>query len=393
VFVSCSRSRGKPRAEPEGSPPESSLGGSSRAPAISAQSSAGGRALRIGELLLLATGIILFVVLLAQLGLDNVLSNFRVVGWGIVLIIVAEILPMAVNTLGWRAAFPKGGRVPSFRQLLLARIAGEAANYLTPTAMMGGEFVRVRMLQEQASVRSLVASALMAKLTQAAGLVIFVIVGLLLIRNDTSLQAGTRWGIFGGMALFATLISGLLLIQRYGLLGPALRLAEHCLALRFLARMRSPIEQVEAEMARMHRESTGRIVLSSVIFAVGFIGGVIECYLILWFFDIPVSLKLALAVEVLTVALNNLMFFVPLRAGTQEAGKALIFAMLGLNPAQGLAAGVICRIRELTWALIGLAILTRSRLSSRSSGSLPKPLQPLSASSPEIVVEREGGRE
>ena len=50
--------------------------------------------------------------------------------------------------------------------------------------------------------------------------------------------------------------------------------------------------------------------------------------------------------------LNNLMFFVPLRVGTQEAGKVLVFAMLGLNPAQGLAAGLISRIRELAWAFI-----------------------------------------
>jgi hypothetical protein len=55
------------------------------------------------------------------------------------------------------------------------------------------------------------------------------------------------------------------------------------------------------------------------------------------------------------------MFFVPLRAGTQEAGKALAFGILGLNPVQGLAAGMICRIRELAWAFIGLAILACSR--------------------------------
>jgi hypothetical protein len=61
------------------------------------------------------------------------------------------------------------------------------------------------------------------------------------------------------------------------------------------------------------------------------------------------------------------MFSVPLRAGTQEAGKALVFALLGLNPVQGLAAGVICRIRELTWAFIGLAILARSGLHTRSA--------------------------
>jgi hypothetical protein len=77
------------------------------------------------------------------------------------------------------------------------------------------------------------------------------------------------------------------------------------------------------------------------------------------------------------------MFFVPLRAGVQEAGKVLVFAMLGLEPAQGLAAGVIYRMRELTWAFIGLAIMARSRLSSQSLPPLTRTVQPTSANSPE----------
>ena len=345
------------------------------------------RALRLAERLLLAVGIILFVVVLARLGLNNVLANLRVIGWGILLIIAAEFIPFVFNTLGWRAAFPKGGRVPSFKQLLLARIAGEAANYLTPTATMGGEFVRVRMLQEQAAVSSLVASAMVAKLTQALGLVLFVLVGLLLLNDNSPLQAGARWGIFAGMTLFAAVLIGLLAMQRYGFLGPTFRFLQRCPGLRFLASFQSSMEQIDAEMGKVHRESKGRIVFSSTLFAFGFATGVIESYLILWFLGIDASFKLALTVEVLSAAVNNLMFFVPLRAGIQEAGKALVFALLGLNPAQGLAAGVICRIRELTWALIGLGILARYRLCSQALRPPAEALPLPGASSPVIAGE------
>jgi hypothetical protein len=92
-------------------------------------------------------------------------------------------------------------------------------------------------------------------------------------------------------------------------------------------------------MARVHAESTGRVVLSAASFALGFACGIVESYLILWFLGIPVTLELALAVEVLGVAFNNLLFFVPLRAGTQEAGKALVFAVLGLDPCSGVGGG------------------------------------------------------
>ncbi len=376
VLAFSSRSRGEPPVESQRS---SSVSGF-EAPTASAwgpslQLSRRERALRVAERIVLASGIVLFFVLLARLGVDNVLTNLRMVGWGIVLIIAAEILAFVANTLGWRAVFPAGGRVPPFGQLLLARIAGDGANYLTPTATMGGEFVRVRMLQGQAPVASLVASVMVAKLTQTMALLAFVVSGLLIFADDLRLPDGAQWGVLGGLTLFAAVLAGLLFMQRRGLFAPVLSFAERWRFLRFLAPLRLSIEQIDSEMARVHRESTGHIVLSSASFALGYACGIIQSYLILWFFGIPAGLKLALAVEVLGVLLNNLMFFVPLRAGTQEAGKALVFALLGLNPVQGLAAGVICRIRELIWAFIGLAILARSGLHARSTSLKASPVR------------------
>ena len=183
VLAFSARSRGDPPVESQRT---SSATGfeAPTAPAWgpSLQPSTRERALRVAERLVLASGIVLFFILLARLGVDNVLANLRLVGWGIVLIIAAEILAFIPNTLGWRAVFPAGGRAPSFRQLLLARIAGDGANYLTPTATMGGEFVRVRMLQGQAPVASLVASVMVAKLTQTMALLVFVVCGLLHFR-------------------------------------------------------------------------------------------------------------------------------------------------------------------------------------------------------------------
>ena len=331
-----------------------------------AQVTSGERHLRTTERVVLASGIVLFFFLVARLGADNILANLRMVGWGILLIIGAEILAFLANTLGWRLAFPRQGAVPSFRHLLLARIAGDGVNYLTPTATMGGEFVRVRMLQGQASTPSLAASVIVAKLTQTVGLVIYISSGLFIVLDNLRLPIGAKLGIIGSLALLAIMLLALVFVQRRGLLMPALRFSERWTFLRFLAPLRSSAERIDAEMSRIHRESFGRVILSSVAFALGFACGVIESYLILWCFGIPTSLQLALAVDVLGVAINNLTFFVPLRVGTQEAGKTLVFAVLGLSPIQGLAAGVVCRIRELIWAFLGLAILARSRLSVRS---------------------------
>jgi hypothetical protein len=65
----------------------------------------------------------------------------------------------------------------------------------------------------------------------------------------------------------------------------------------------------------------------------------------------------ALALETGSVLIDGLLFFVPGKVGTQEGGKVLLFAVLGLDPARGLTVGVVRRIRELTYAGLGLAAL------------------------------------
>jgi glycine amidinotransferase len=82
-------------------------------------------------------------------------------------------------------------------------------------------------------------------------------------------------GLLAGMIAFATVLGALLIAQRRGLLVPALRLATRWRALRFLALLERPLEQIDAEMARVHAESTGRVVLSAANYAP--FGGSFHC--------------------------------------------------------------------------------------------------------------------
>ena len=69
------------------------------------------------------------------------------------------------------------------------------------------------------------------------------------------------------------------------------------------------------------------------------------------------------------MAIDALFFFVPAKAGVQEGGKALIFRLLGLDPAKGLVLGIVRRLRELTWSLIGLVVLARHQARRRAAGA------------------------
>ena len=71
----------------------------------------------------------------------------------------------------------------------------------------------------------------------------------------------------------------------------------------------------------------------------------------------PVDWRQAFSIETLAVTIEGILFFVPAKMGAQEGGKVLIFKAMGLDPATGLALGLVRRVRELAWAAIGLCLL------------------------------------
>jgi hypothetical protein len=102
-------------------------------------------------------------------------------------------------------------------------------------------------------------------------------------------------------------------------------------------------------------------------FVLGWAVGAAEIYLILYWVGAAVDWPTAVALETGSVLIDGMLFFVPAKIGTQEGGKVVLFAALGLSPTRGLTVGVVRRIRELTYA--GLGLLALGWLSARAGQS------------------------
>jgi len=315
---------------------------------------------------LLIGGIVLFVVLVRRLGAVDVWDNLRLIGWGFLLVLAQEFASFNFNTLGWSFAFPPDQPRPRYLHLLEARLSGEAINNLTPTATMGGEVVRGRMIAEQCDRHTAWASVAVAKLSQTFAQMCFVFLGLLFVVRDVPLPDGFRRGLFIGLGLLTTgLLTGIVM-QRRGLFGVGARLAVR-LGIRVPEALHAQLEQLDTEIARIYAAPTA-FIGSVAGFFCGWCMGAVEVYIIMTCLDLAPTWSLALTVEVLSVAIDALLFFVPAKAGVQEGGKALIFGFLGLDPAKGLVLGIVRRLRELTWSLVGLIVLARHQARQRAAG-------------------------
>jgi len=267
------------------------------------------------------------------------------VGWGIVLVVGQEVVAHLLNTLGWRFAFAREhvAALP-FGELLRLRLAGDAINYLTPSATIAGEYARVAMLGDRLGADTRTASVLVAKFAQTLAQAVFMAAGLSLLGAGFVIAGPRRslalWGLGLGLLLAMLLIYG----STAARLGP----------------VRAIVRNAARRLAEFLQEHPERVVLSTFMFVLAYGWGSFEAYWICRFLGIPVSVFTALAIEVLSVTVDGLLFMVPAKIGTQEGGKVAVFAALGLPASLGLAFGLVRHVRELSWAGIGMLLYALS---------------------------------
>ncbi|RMF85918.1 MAG: TIGR00374 family protein [Nitrospinota bacterium] len=325
-----------------------------------------GSLIRTVQVILFLLGSAIFLFLWHEIGAGEVWQHIQTLGWtGMLVIVGLAILTHVANTCGWRLTFGEQRRMVSLRRLFGVRLAGEAINYLTPTAL-GGDVFKAILLKGTFPLTRGLATVTIAKLSQTLALGVFILGGVSIVGPFLTLSLRLRMGIALSLVGGASLLGIFFWLQRRGLFSGSLVLLDRLrIRGKLLGRMQEPARLLDQNIAAFYRHHHKRFWGSVGWFFLGWSVGVIEIYLILIFFHLPATLFTALAIEVFSTLLNAVLFFIPGKLGVQEGGKVLIFTLLGLDPVHGFSLGIVRRIRELIWVGIGLLILAVYRTEAR----------------------------
>ncbi len=302
-------------------------------------------------------GLLMLAWLIVRIGPERVGRNLADLGWGFALLFVLQAIPYLLLTISWRLMLPPGHGVP-LTVLWRMLVSCEAINAVSPVAVVGGELMRVSLLSRRVPAEDAVSSVTLAAMTQFCAQILFVLSGVPIALGF--LPAGA---LHEGLVVIAEILAALFGALLFLGFSPAAHrwfagAADRSSVVRAIARRIPPAwSEAIPRSASALRERPVRFAMSVGASLLYWQMGALETYLILRFLHAPVAAAWAYGIEALAVVIETLLFFVPAKMGTQEGGKTLIFLVAGLDPAKGLALGLIRRIRELAWAAVGLGLL------------------------------------
>jgi glycosyltransferase 2 family protein len=312
-------------------------------------------------IILLAIGF--YVWFLSRFGFSDVARYLRYAGWGLVFTVSLETVARLANTLGWRLTIINRPPALSFGELFVARISGEAVDYVTPSAQLGGQFVMAMMVRAKLAMAVGLATVVIASLAEALGQIGFIAGGLIV---GLPLEAGVRHLLYpaiAGLAIAVALAAGFFAVQMKRPFSQLWRLAAK-LEVPQVAdpEVKAAAGEADARLLEFYENHRARLFASCCCYLVAWSLGPIEIFIYLRLLHVQASWTIAVLVEALGLLIERATFLIPAKLVSQEGGKALILSMLGYPADAGFAIGLIRRIKELVWVGFGLAGLTAHRM-------------------------------
>lgn len=307
----------------------------------------------------LLVGLALFFWILKTQDLHAVWRHVQNLNWRFGWILLFYIVIFGLDTWGWRFALGSKVRV-RWDRLFRTRLAGEAINYVTPTAWIGGEPVKAHLLSKRYGVplEEGMASVVVAKTTFSISMFFFIVTGLLVTQFLHPVDLKVWQWVWIVLPVLGLLLGLFLLVQFFAPFQRGIS-AVRWVAPEWIHKIESKLQKWDQAIVSVYRQSPKAVLLSFTFHFLGWVAGALEVLLILTFLQIPVSLATAWSIESLWLLLKSGAFLIPASLGASESLALLICKALGIGPVAGLALALIRRARELLWVSLGLIEFSR----------------------------------
>ena len=314
-------------------------------------------------------GSLAIAVLIRQVGWHEVRTYVQSIGLWFPALVAINLVMQAGFVLALKVILRSGHADRPFFRLYRIYWMGDSSNYVIPG---GGEAVKALLLSELGGGAEAAAVLTLHKHAELVAQCVFALTGVAAILTWFDVSRGVALAALAGTLILVLLLFLLTVALARSPLSSTLR---HLARFRFLSerleRFHDAARRADARIAAFHSDHPGRFAAASALCLVGYLGGLIESWLVLRLLAPGAPWPAALAVEILPMVLNNAVLFIPGKLGGAEGIRTGAFLLIGLSASQGAAFAILRRARELTWVVPGWILLMFERARARRSVMVP----------------------
>ena len=310
-------------------------------------------------------GIAVLVWMVYNIGLGEIWGNVKDTGWWFFAIIGVWTIVYTFNGLAFHVILRGSngaGKVSLLRKIKLM-ISGFAINSMTPIGLLGGEPYKIIELKEDFGIDQATSGVLLSTMMHFLAHFIFWMLSVpIFIFVVPVIPLGIKiilWGVvLGGLILTYWAFT----IFRKGLIHQALAVAARIPFVKnkvkeYRIGHTERIEVMDSLMAELFADRKKDFFLALSFEIIARFLSSIE----IMFMAIPIGYHLSFFQCVIVAAFSslfaNILFFSPMQLGTREGGFGIAFSMLTIPLGVGVYVGLITRIREMFWIMVGIILM------------------------------------
>lgn len=312
------------------------------------------------KILFFVIGIILFLYMIYQFGIGNIIEYIKQTGFWLITVISIWFIIYILHTLSWSEIIRSRGARIKLSTLLTIHLSSSALNYVTPFLNLGGEPFRIMATKEYLGLETSVSSTLLYNMIHILSHLIYWLIScftvLLVIKNSEIylivipliiiLSLGVllffMWYKNGIFLSFILLTNKIIFLKPIG---------------KFLNRKKEKLLVLDELVKDLFNNNKKAFYISLSYELLARYVSAVEFYIILFSIGYPANFLQAIYIYAASSLILNILFFVPMEAGTREAGLYAISASLGYSPGIGVYISIVNRLREFFWIIIGLLLM------------------------------------
>ncbi len=300
--------------------------------------------MRKGHLIAAVVALPLFAWVIAHVGLSTLLLQLKAMRLAVPIVLTLSVLRLFLQSIAWSVSLDGEHVSVDIAKLMGVRLASQSMGYLTVLGPVISEPMKIKLLGTPAepTITATLLDDGVYWFTSTLLAILGVISLPLVAAHGARYHAIPAVLSLGGMVF--------LIVRRNPILSVLVRtLGKH--APSWLARA----EKLEAAIRsrRVHDHALVSRMLWIDVACQVLIAS--EVVVVLWSLHLPIHFFTVIAIDGVTRALKLLSGWIPARLGSDEGGAISAFALTGFSPLLGLSLALTRRVRDLLWALIGIA--------------------------------------